>query len=60
MNKATIRKISFADKPDRLQMHPALWADFPPEAHNTEMVAILSDPMQPVFVVWKNSRLCAI
>ena len=59
MNKTTIRKGSVEDIPDWLQMRLSLWADLPPEAHNIEMVAILSDPMQPVFVaVRENGRLC--
>ena len=59
MNKTTIRKVRVEDKPEWLQMRLALWADLPPEAHSTKMVAILSDPMQPVFVaVRENGRLC--
>ena len=61
MNRTTTFKISIEDKPDWLQMRPVLWADLPPEAHITEKVAILSDPMQPVFVaVRENGRLCGI
>ncbi len=59
MNKITIRKGSVEDIPEWLQMRLALWADLPSDAHNSEIVAILSDPMQPVFVaVRENRRLC--